>query len=59
MPVTPGVLQHGDPAVGQRLVDLSAIVSRDIGETEKNLARVFDAAARSDPILSFDEAEAR
>lgn len=39
-------------------VDLSMIVSKYIGETEKNLARVFDAAAYKDWILFFDEADA-
>ncbi len=39
-------------------VDLSMIVSKYIGETEKNLARVFDAAAYRDWILFFDEADA-
>ncbi len=39
-------------------VDLRAIVSKYIGDTEKNLKRVFDAAKRSDAILFFDEADA-
>jgi SpoVK/Ycf46/Vps4 family AAA+-type ATPase len=39
-------------------VDLSAVVSRYIGETEKNLGRIFAAAAASDAILLFDEADA-
>jgi adenylate kinase family enzyme len=39
-------------------VDLSMIVSKYIGETEKNLARVFDAAAYKNWILFFDEADA-
>jgi hypothetical protein len=39
-------------------VDLSAVVSKYIGETEKNLARVFDAAEGSGVILLFDEADA-
>jgi SpoVK/Ycf46/Vps4 family AAA+-type ATPase len=38
--------------------DLSAIVSRYIGETEKNLARVFDAAREAGAVLLFDEADA-
>jgi len=117
----PGVLQHGDPSVGQRLttdvdmhrlggaaelqngleslrkqiaserrtglqsifvgapgngqvlaaaslgraagvsvfrIDLSAVVSRYIGETEKNLDRVFDHAPSASAILFFDEADA-
>ena len=37
---------------------LRAIVSKYIGETEKNLKRVFDAAKRSDALLFFDEADA-
>ena len=39
-------------------IDLSAVVSKYIGETEKNLARVFDAAEASGSILLFDEADA-
>lgn len=39
-------------------IDLSAIVSKYIGETEKNLRRVFDAADDSGAILLFDEADA-
>lgn len=39
-------------------IDLSAMVSKYIGETEKNLRRVFDAAERSGAILLFDEADA-
>ena len=39
-------------------VDLSAVVSKYIGETEKNLARVFDAAENANAILFFDEADA-
>lgn len=36
-------------------VDLTSVVSKWIGETEKNLARVFDAAASSGAVLFFDE----
>lgn len=39
-------------------VDLSMIVSKYIGETEKNLAKVFDLAENRDWILFFDEADA-
>ena len=39
-------------------VDLSTIVSKYIGETEKNLAKLFDRASRKDWILFFDEADA-
>ncbi|MCQ0091220.1 ATP-binding protein [Roseovarius sp. M141] len=39
-------------------VDLSAIVSKYIGETEKNMARIFDAAENSGVVLLFDEGEA-
>ena len=39
-------------------VDLSAVVSKYIGETEKNLRRVFDAAEESGAVLLFDEADA-
>ena len=39
-------------------IDLAAIVSKYIGETEKNLRRVFDAAEASGAVLLFDEADA-
>lgn len=39
-------------------VDLSMIVSKYIGETEKNLARVFDMAEHKRWMLFFDEADA-
>ena len=39
-------------------IDLSGVVSKYIGETEKNLRRVFDAAEHSGAILFFDEADA-
>lgn len=39
-------------------IDLSQVVSKYIGETEKNLKKVFDAAERSGSILLFDEADA-
>ena len=39
-------------------VDLSQMVSKWIGETEKNLARVFDIAEKQNWILFFDEADA-
>ncbi len=39
-------------------IDLSGVVSKYIGETEKNLRRVFDAAEASGAILFFDEADA-
>jgi SpoVK/Ycf46/Vps4 family AAA+-type ATPase len=38
--------------------DLSTIVSKYIGETEKNLSRIFTEAASSNAILFFDEADA-
>ncbi|MEV5967200.1 ATP-binding protein [Kribbella sp. NPDC051952] len=40
------------------VVDLSALVSKWLGETEKNLAAVFDAAEQSQAVLFFDEADA-
>jgi ATPase family associated with various cellular activities (AAA) len=39
-------------------IDLSATVSKYIGETEKNLRRLFDAAETSGAVLLFDEADA-
>lgn len=46
--------------LGQDLyrVDLSAVVSKYIGETEKNLERIFHAADQGDAVLLFDEADA-
>jgi SpoVK/Ycf46/Vps4 family AAA+-type ATPase len=40
------------------VVDLARLVSKWIGETEKNLAEVFEAAERSRAVLLFDEADA-
>lgn len=66
-------LFHGPPGTGKTLtasligkrtkravyrIDLSMIVSKYIGETEKNLANVFDQAEYKDWILFFDEADA-
>jgi hypothetical protein len=39
-------------------IDLAAVVSKFIGETEKNLKRVFDAAERGGVALFFDESDA-
>ena len=39
-------------------IDLSAVVSKYIGETEKNLRKLFDAAEQGGAILFFDEADA-
>ena len=39
-------------------IDLSMVISKYIGETEKNLSKVFQKAERSDWILFFDEADA-
>lgn len=39
-------------------IDLSRVVSKYIGETEKNLARIFKRAENKDWILFFDEADA-
>jgi AAA+ superfamily predicted ATPase len=67
------VLFSGPPGVGKTMaaevfanelgldlfkIDLSQIVSKYIGETEKNLDRVFDEARASNAILFFDEADA-
>lgn len=66
-------LFHGPPGTGKTmtaaalartcelpayLIDLSALVSKYIGETEKHLASVFDRAARERCVLVFDEADA-
>ncbi|MFQ5525099.1 MAG: ATP-binding protein [Thermoanaerobaculia bacterium] len=47
-----------DLALDLYRIDLSSVVSKYIGETEKNLARVFDAAEEGSVILLFDEADA-
>ena len=46
--------------LGQELykIDLSSLVSKYIGETEKNLDRIFKAAREANAILFFDEADA-
>ena len=48
----------GDLGLDLYRIDLSAVVSKYIGETEKNLERVFRAADRGDAVLLFDEADA-
>lgn len=48
----------GDLDLDLYRVDLSSVVSKYIGETEKNLRRVFDAAEDGGTILFFDEADA-
>ncbi len=39
-------------------IDLSAVISKYIGETEKNLSKIFDSAEDSGAVLLFDEADA-
>lgn len=39
-------------------IDVARVVGKYIGETEKNLARVFDEAERNGAVLLFDEADA-
>lgn len=66
------VLFYGPPGTGKTMaasiianylgldlfrVDLSRIMNRYVGETEKNLARVFDEAERGHVMLLFDEAD--
>ena len=48
----------GDLGVDLLRVDLQAVVSKYIGETEKNLELVFAAASSGDCVLLFDEADA-
>jgi hypothetical protein len=66
-------LFHGPPGTGKTLtatligqkfdketyrIDLSSVVSKYIGETEKNLERIFDRMEHTEGILFFDEADA-
>src|SRR5881409_2115329 len=51
------VLAHS-LSVDLMVVDISRVVSKWIGETEKNLAAVFDAAESAQAVLFFDEADA-
>jgi ATPase family associated with various cellular activities (AAA) len=39
-------------------IDLNQVVSKYIGETEKNLSRIFDATKEGSAVLFFDEADA-
>ncbi|MFG1643362.1 ATP-binding protein [Amycolatopsis sp. NPDC049252] len=48
----------GDLDVDLYTVDLAGVVSKYVGETERNLARIFEAAAHSNAVLFFDEADA-
>jgi hypothetical protein len=48
----------GDLGLDLYKIDLSTVVSKYIGETEKNLERIFGAARNSNTILFFDEADA-
>lgn len=67
------VLFYGAPGTGKTMaaqvlatelgrplyrVDLSQLISKYIGETQKNIGKVFDEADRCDCILLFDEADA-
>jgi ATPase family associated with various cellular activities (AAA) len=55
--MTAGVIAR-DLGLDLYKIDLSGIVSKYIGETEKNLDRIFQAARSSNAILFFDEADA-
>jgi MoxR-like ATPase len=55
--MTAGVIAR-DLGVDLYKIDLSGVVSKYIGETEKNLDRIFRAAQSSSAILFFDEADA-
>ncbi len=48
----------GDLGLDLYRIDLSAVVSKYIGETEKNLRTLFDAAEAGGAVLLFDEADA-
>ena len=56
-PMAAEVLAH-TLGVDLYVIDLSIVVSKFIGETEKNLSRIFDEAATSNAVLFFDEADA-
>jgi AAA+ superfamily predicted ATPase len=47
----------GELGLDMYKVDLSSVVSKYIGETEKNLEKIFGAAAAGDLVLFFDEAD--
>lgn len=47
----------GDLGLDLFKLDLAAVVSKYIGETEKNLEEIFDAAAAASGVLLFDEAD--
>ena len=48
----------GDLGLDLYVVDLASVVDKYIGETEKNLERIFDEASSVNGILLFDEADA-
>jgi SpoVK/Ycf46/Vps4 family AAA+-type ATPase len=48
----------GELGIDLYRIELAGVVSKYIGETEKNLDRIFDAAESSNAILFFDEADA-
>jgi hypothetical protein len=48
----------GDLGLELYVVDLATVVDKYIGETEKNLERIFAGAARMNAVLLFDEADA-
>jgi SpoVK/Ycf46/Vps4 family AAA+-type ATPase len=48
----------GELGVALYVVDLSPVVDKYIGETEKNLERIFTETDRADAVLLFDEADA-
>ncbi|MFE4868583.1 ATP-binding protein [Streptomyces sp. NPDC056682] len=48
----------GELGLDLYVVDLSSVVDKYVGETEKNLERIFSEADRTDSVLLFDEADA-
>ncbi|WP_284581398.1 ATP-binding protein [Streptomyces sp. 2P-4] len=48
----------GELGLDLYVVDLSSVVDKYVGETEKNLERIFTEADRTDAVLLFDEADA-
>lgn len=53
-----GAASRGGPGADPYRVDVGRVVGRYVGETEKNLGRVFDDAGHRGAVLQFDETDA-